>query len=310
MSRPYQDEADLEAITDLLLSCRAADRIDKWPTIAELRVLCDPSNTAWDRHVWIDAGGELAGFALVDNQYGSFYFWTHPAIRDNSVDLQMIDWALELRRASNPSDSTLRCMIREDDVDRIELVERLGFTREELFTIRMARLLHEPIPEPKLPEGFTVRHVAGEHEVEEYVAMHRDAFGTTNMTAEHRLAAMRDPGYLPELDLIAVAPDGTFAAFCVCSLNQDENARSGRREGWTDPIGTRPAFRRQGLASAVISEGLRRLHAHGLDTALLGTGSWNTAAQRCFGSVGFRPLYNIVRYARDTGTSAATTSIA
>ena len=43
------------------------------------------------------------------------------------------------------------------------------------------------------------------------MALHRDAFGTTRMTVEGRLAMMRDPEYRSELDLVAVAPDGSRA---------------------------------------------------------------------------------------------------
>jgi hypothetical protein len=77
------------------------------------------------------------------------------------------------------------------------------------------RTLDEPIPEPALPPGFTIRAVAGEAEVAARVALQREAFGRTNQTVEGRLAFMRDPAYVPDLDLVAVAPDGTLAAFVV-----------------------------------------------------------------------------------------------
>jgi len=294
-------ESDLQAMIALLLRCRTAQQIDKWPTIAELRMLCDPVCTDWEKHVWLDATGELIGFAIMNQQSGSLYSYIHPQLPASTVEAQTIVWALEQRREAGPDRVTVRCQVREDDVDRIELLERQGFVLHDLCTIRMVRPLDEPIPEPQLPEGFTLRHVAGEHEAESYVAMHRDAFGTTNMTVEQRLAFMRDPAYNPELDLIAVSPNGMFAAFCVCSVDQDENSLSGRKEGWTDPIGTRPAFRRRGLARAVLLAGLRGLRARGIDTAVIGTGSWNIATQRLCESVGFRTLYNVVWYSRKVG---------
>jgi ribosomal protein S18 acetylase RimI-like enzyme len=150
-----------------------------------------------------------------------------------------------------------------------------------------------------LPPGFIIRHVLGEPEVEEYVAMHREAFGTTYKTVEERLAFMRNPAYIPELDLVAVSPEGRLAAFCVCSIDQEENARSNLKEGGIDTIGTRHAFQRRGLARAVVSAGLRQLQRYGMDTALAGTGSWNIATQRLCESVGFRLLYNILWYTKE-----------
>jgi len=300
-------ETDLDAMIDLLLRCRAAGQIDRWPTISELRLLCDSLRTDWEKRVWVDTTDRLVSFAIMNRQFGSLYFWRAEAVRlqpqfqGSTVGAQIITWALE-RRGEGESDRVIvRCQVREDNVALAEFLERQGFVPHDLYTIRMVRPLDESIPEPQLPPGFTLRHVAGEHEVEDYVAMHRDAFGTANMTVEPRLAFMRDAAYIPELDLIIVSPDGTFASFCVCSVDQEENALSGQKEGWTDPIGTRPALRRRGLARAVLLAGLQRLRTRGMDTAVVGTGSWNVATQRLCESVGFRTLYNVVWYIREVG---------
>jgi mycothiol synthase len=298
ISRPLLDASDLQAMTALLLRARAADHIDKWPSVAELRVISQTSNEPWDLRLWTGATNSLLAFALLDTTYGSLYFIVDPDHESSELDLQIIAWAQQRIPTLSASAPALRCVLRDDDTRRIALVEHLGFERQDRWTLRMARSLAEPIGRPRLPEGFTIRPVRGEQEVEQYVAMHREAFGTTNMTVEHRLAVMRDPAYIPDLDLVAVAPDGTLAALCLGAIDRAENEASGRREGWTDPIGTRPAFRRQGLATAVILEGLARLRAGNMDTALLGTGSWNTAAQSVFRSAGFRELYRMVRYCK------------
>ncbi len=300
-------ETDLHATLDLLLRCRASEQIDRWPTISELRLLCDSACTDWEKRVWVDATDRLIGFAIMNRRFGSLYFWRTEAVRlqpqleGSAVETQIITWALKRRREGEPDRAVVRCQVREDNVALVEFLEHQGFVPHDLYTIRMIRPLSQSIPEPQLPAGFTLRHVAGEHEVEDYVAMHRDAFGTANMTVDRRLAFMRDAAYIPELDLIIVSPDGMFAAFCVCSVDKEENTLSGQKEGWTDPIGTRPAFRRCGLARAVLVAGLQRLRACGMDKAVVGTGSWNVATQRLCESVGFRTLYNVVWYTREVG---------
>lgn len=59
----------------------------------------------------------------------------------------------------------------------------------------MTRALAQPIPTPILPDGFCIRPIAGEHEVETYVTWHAAAFGR-EMVTEEELAArhvfMRD----------------------------------------------------------------------------------------------------------------------
>src|SRR6185369_8946430 len=98
-------------------------------------------------------------------------------------------------------------------------------------------------------------------------------------------------------DLIAVAPDGTFAALCVCGLDREEDPPHGH----TDPVGTRPVFQRRGLARALLLEGLQRLSHYQIETAHLSTGSWNIAMQRAAESVGFRKVEGRVWYVREVG---------
>jgi ribosomal protein S18 acetylase RimI-like enzyme len=108
------------------------------------------------------------------------------------------------------------------------------------------------------------------------------------MTTEERLSMMTTPEYDPSLDLVAVAPGGALAAYCMCYISAEENARTGRNNGCTDPVATHPRFQRLGLARALLLHGLRLLRARGMDFARLGTSSDNIAMQRAAQSVGFR----------------------
>ena len=299
ISSPYRDVTNLNPMVELLLQCRATGRIDNWLTISELRQICDPSDTGWEKQLWFDSGGKLLAFALLDRHFGSLYFYLQPQLQDNDLKRQIIAWAFQQRQKAQTGQTSVRCQIREDDTATIEFLKAEGFIKQDSYTVRLIRPLDEPIPTPALPSGFTIRHGLDEHRVEDYVAMHREAFGTTYMTVEERLTFMRDPAYIPELDLIVVSPEDIFAAFCVCRIDQQENAWNNLKEGWTDPIGTRPIFQRRGLARAALLVGLRQLRSYGMDTALVGTGSWNIATQRLCQSVGFRLLYNIVWYTKE-----------
>ena len=104
---------------------------------------------------------------------------------------------------------------------------------------------------------------------------------------------------IPELDLVAVAPNGDLAAFCVCQIFPDDTPRAGgKKEGWTDPLGTHPAYQRRGLAKALILTGMQLLKDRGIDTALLGTSSTNIAMQRTAESLGFRHVSNTLWYSK------------
>jgi ribosomal protein S18 acetylase RimI-like enzyme len=104
---------------------------------------------------------------------------------------------------------------------------------------------------------------------------------------------MSTSGYDPSLDLIVVAPDGTIAANCICSVNE----KVGR--GNTDPVATHPRFQRIGLARALLLAGLRLLKERGMTFAHLGTSGNNIAMQKAAESVGFVTEYKTIWFSKE-----------
>jgi ribosomal protein S18 acetylase RimI-like enzyme len=132
-----------------------------------------------------------------------------------------------------------------------------------------------------LPPEFVIRSITGWQEAEAVAAMHRAAFGTEYMTTENRLVIMNTSEYDPSLDLLVVAPDGSLAANCICSVNEQE------KRAFTDPVSTHPKFQRLGLARALLLTGLKLLKERGMASAHLGTSGDNLAMQKTAQSVGF-----------------------
>ena len=194
-----------------------------------------------------------------------------------TLENEMMAWMVKAARQRNRARGvtlTLDASSLEDDLSRLAFLERSGFTRQEESSFLMGCPLDPPISIPTLPPGFSIRPMGGENEIEAYVALHRASFGTENMTIAYRQSIMSAPGYIPELDLVAIAPDGTLAAFCVCQIFPDDAPRAGgQKEGWTDPVGTQPDYRGMGLAKALMLTGMSLLSERGIDTAVLGTSS-------------------------------------
>jgi mycothiol synthase len=137
--------------------------------------------------------------------------------------------------------------------------------------------------------------LAGENEVEAYVQLHRAVFESKNMTAEWRTRTLRRPEYLPDLDLVAVAPDGRLAALCVCWLDKESEKPSGQIE----PLGVHQDFRKSGLGRAILSEGLRRLYLCGADRVYVETDKYRNAALGLYEAVGFRVIRDVLVYRKD-----------
>lgn len=207
----------------------------------------------------------------------------------------MLQWAEQrLREAATERGlpAEFQCSIRDDQTEMIELVQARGFTLNRYFWT-MERSLQEPIPAPVLPPGFTLQQGAGPEDAERYVAMFNDAWidhwNSHLMTVEHFLHDLTLPDYRADRDIIALAPDGTFAAFCYSRISPEENARSGRSESWIEVLGTRRGFRKLGLGRALLLDGLQRLRAAGATTARLNVDAASpTGATRLYESVGFR----------------------
>ncbi|MEZ4860633.1 MAG: GNAT family N-acetyltransferase [Caldilineaceae bacterium] len=301
-NRPYQNEDDFQAMINLLLRCRATNPISRWPTVAELRLLCHPERDDCIKHLWLTEENALAAFALTFRTYAGLYFYLDPQRgQDTALAEQILAWAIATQRRLNPDFTTLTCQVRAEDTKRTAFLATQGFQHQERHTVRMIRDLTGALPPPQLPPGFTIRPVAGEAEAAARATLHAQAFGRETATAEDvadRLVLMRDPGYVADLDLVVIAPDGALVAFCVGSIDQEENHRRNCREGWTDPVGVHPGYQRRGLGKAVVLAACRRLRDFGMETALLGTGSWNTAMLGCAEAAGYQLLYQSLWYSQ------------
>ncbi|MCL4261790.1 MAG: GNAT family N-acetyltransferase [Anaerolineae bacterium] len=228
---------------------------------------------------------KMVGFAYVDD-YDNLWFETdanYPFLRE--LERQIVEWGIACIKKRNQETgvaNTLDCSCRTEDTRRIHLLERHGFGQQSTRTRRYSHPLDLPIITYPLPDGFSIRCVQGDDEVQSLVCLHQAAFGTDNMTVEQRLAMTHAPHYLPEMDLVVVAPNSELAAFCVCGFDDPD-----KKVGYTDPIGTHPHFQRMGLASAIVSTGLQMLQNAGAVRAELGTSSENVAMQKLAEKLGF-----------------------
>jgi ribosomal protein S18 acetylase RimI-like enzyme len=183
------------------------------------------------------------------------------------------------------------------------LFERHGF-RIARYGLRMERPLTEPVPDPVFPVGYTLRYAEGEDDIKPWVDCFNESFidhwGFHPETVEERRHRLKRPDYRPEQDLIALAPDGSFADFCLWYLDDIGNAIHGRRDGWIGLLGTRRGHRGKGLGRAMLLAGLQRLREVGADTARLGVDAENpTGAVGLYERAGFKKAATRISYHKD-----------
>jgi mycothiol synthase len=301
-SRSYEAEHDLLQMQDLLMEAR--QRTDDWhyAHVGDLlfqffMVAChlDPRGHI---RLWHD-GVRLVGYAVLGED-PAFDWQVLPEYEWGGIEREAMAWAETLVAALRERDAPrwsghLVSGARQDNPQRIAFLEQHEFRPGGEFSeVNMICSLNGTLPEAVVPIGFQVRAVS-ESEISSRAAAQREVWQpwtVGNVSDEDYACFMRLPGYHRDLDVVAVAPDGTIAAYV---------------NGWIDPVnrigdfgpvGALPAYRRQGLTRAVLRECLRRMQALGMDRVSVSTGVSNVPARGLYESVGFRIVNRYLEYVK------------
>ena len=253
----------------------------------------DPGNVG----LWAAPGGPLLAWAVMQTPFWTVDYACHP---DAARDLRREIWAWADERArallatrfGRPAWFVNVLAGDSRDLEEAGFACQAGTGEESWSKVLLERPAEGSLGKPVVPAGFTVRPLAGPTEVEAYVALHRAAFESENMTVDWRARTLRRPEYVPDLDLVAVGPDGRLAAFCVCWLD----GGSLEPRGQVEPMGVGPEWRGLGLGRALLCEGLRRLSLHVARRICVETDNYRNAALRLYESCGFRVLRDVLVY--------------
>jgi len=291
-SRIYEGQDDFQIMIDLIARVRPPKYFNDYPGKADLEENLASAGTRANTRLWFDHDQPI-GWVLVD-EYNNLLWELDPGYEE-LVGAPAIAWseACIRKKLGSGESTTLDTNCREDYTARIAFLKRHGFRQTENTNVAMVRDLSQPIPEPELPPGFVIRPLAGLPEAEAVAALHRAAFGTDCMTTENRLIIMNTGEYDLSLDLVVVAPDGTIAANCICSVNE------GEKIGRTDPVATHPKYQGMGLARALLARGMQVLKERGALFAHFGTSGDNIAMQKTGQSVGFKVEYKTIWFAKE-----------
>jgi GNAT superfamily N-acetyltransferase len=223
------------------------------------------------------ADGELTGFAAVKVEDGHTWIELH-----GSSLGEVIDWATERARGRVYTGGW-----QANEEVRTALL-RKGFTLAR-HSYRMAIDLGEVPPEPRWPDGVTVRGFrAGEGPAvyEAHMETFEDSWEHVRQPYDQWSHWMLDrPGFDPNLWLLATVGD-QIAGIALCRLDETDP-----RTGWVSIFGVRRPWRRQGLGRALLLESFRRLAAHGCARAILGVDASSlTGAHELYENAGMRVI--------------------
>jgi mycothiol synthase len=224
--------------------------------------------------------------------------YLHPNHRRLGIGRPMLGWCearLAAKAVALPDRTTVPAVMQAfaqgAEAGAVALLERSGWTRAG-HGYEMVRPTLDDIPDVPMPAGLVVRPIGTD-------AASRRAIwdAATDAFRDHRAEPeSTDEDWQQFLDdrfqdpsLWVVAFDGDEIAGAVLGkIDPDENAHHGRERGICDSVFTRRAWRRRGLARALLARALVRLRDHGMTSAYLGVDGLNpNQAMTLYSSLGF-----------------------
>jgi mycothiol synthase len=261
--------------------------------------LDEPENIA----LWFDEHEQLMAWAVLQTPFWTIDYAFHPSASE--VHAEILAWADSRAKSTLNTGYGHPCWfvtVFSEQVERICDLEKAGFKcqadvgEDSWSKVFMRRPGDAPVRIYKAPQGYTVRPLAGEKEVEAYVELHQTVFESKNMTVEWRTRTLQHPAYTPELDLVVEAPGGSLVAFCICWLNKSVE---GETIGQVEPLGCHKDFGHLALGRVALAEGLRRLQALGAKNIFVETDNYRNIAFRLYESFDFQVIKDVLIYRKD-----------
>lgn len=236
-------------------------------------------------HVW-ESADQLIGVVHPEGD-GDAHFQIHPDYRPD-IEEEMLIWAENnLTRPNSAGEQQLEVFTFEYDSPRRRLLEQHGFNKTTYGGVtRKLRFGKRPFSPPNLHPDYTLRTTtAAQADYDRIATLLNASFNRDiHNGIEVGNFMTQSPSFDHDLDLVAVAPDGTFAAYV--GMTYDEVNRSAEFE----PVCTHPDHQRKGLARALMLDGLHRLNALGAVDVFVDTGD-QVAANKLYEAVGFTEAY-------------------
>jgi len=241
-----------------------------------------------------EQGDALLAWAVYQPPWWNLDYAIMPSERGSSLERELLAWgqAQMLDYGARTGEEFWGAVELFEDTPNaastIEHLESLGFREFDWSIVRFSISLDRDIPEPEMPEDYTVRPLRGRTEVDRYVALHRAAFGSERMTVPWRLRTLTHPAYRPEIDLVVANAADDPVGFCICWIRGDV--------GQIEPLGVHPDYKGKGLGRALEQAALRMMRSHGVRTLLVDHVSLNEKAIGLSLQTGFKQINNAHRF--------------
>lgn len=304
--RHFRGEGDYPGMLAVLLSSAAADKIERADTLEDIArnysrlSNCDP----YQDMIMAELAGELVGYARgwwwEESGTGRIYElagFLSPTWRRAGIGGAMLHWMeshLKEIAATHPGGQArfFQASAQQYETGTSALLERAGYQPMRYF-YEMVRPSLEDIPDYPLPAGLEVRPAQPEHYRAIWTSVDetsQDEWGYSPLTEEDYQRWVGHPRFQPELWQVAWdVADERVVGHVLTFIDQAENEKYQRKRGYTEGIGVDRAWRRRGVARALIVRSLRAQKAAGMVESTLAADSDSTSGvSRLYESCGFQ----------------------
>jgi GNAT superfamily N-acetyltransferase len=302
--RGASDYPHMAAVIALSAEADHIERADSAEAIAQNHQYlsnCDP----YQDMLFVEIDGEVIGYergwwgeesedVRIYTQVG----FLAPAWRRKGIGSAMLRWLEERQRQiaqGHPTGQTrfFQQFASQYETGKIALLEAGGYQPVRYF-YGMVRPTLEDIPDFPLPPGVEVRPAQPEHYPAIWTSIEEisvDEWGYQKLTETDYQAWQADKSHFqPELWQIAWEPASQRVVGHVLTfIDYSENEKYQRMRGYTEDIGVVRAWRKKGLARALIARSLRAQKEAGMLESALGVDSENpSGATRLYEACGFQ----------------------
>lgn len=238
--------------------------------------------------IWTE-GEEIVAVVHPEHEMGVAYFELRPEYAHLKQD--MLAHAEDHISSENKGVRQLGVYVNDTDIELQTLVDDRGYA----ITGRsdpISQIVADRVPtKSPLPHGFKLQSLAEDNDLPKLNRCLWRGFDHGVEPPDDGVKGSRlmqsAPNYKKDLNLVVVAPDGNFVSYCGMWYEPAQ------RVAYVEPVATDPDYRRMGLGTAVVLEGVRRCIALGATAAYVGS------AMPFYRSMGFEPVYTSTLWVRE-----------
>lgn len=310
--RGFRGESDYPKMLAVIEGSKDVDKIERTDTLDDLvnnyayLTNCDP----YEDMLFAEVDGEVIAYSRLTWRTEDSGDWIYlhfgfmlPEWRRKGIGRAMLRYNQEcLREIAAGHKDGVPCYF-ESFASDTELASEALLLSEGFEAVRhgfeMVRPLSEPIVDRPLPPGLEVRPVAPEQYRAVWDANQeafQDHWGYSPTKEEDYQRWLNESIFQP--DIWQVAWDGDQVVGMVLNfMVEAENAEYNRKRGYTEFICVRRPWRKQGVASALITSSLKMFKEMGMTEAGLGVDTQNlSGALRLYEGLGFQPVKRHTTY--------------